>query len=112
MPRIRITKSADQNKVAGSINGKRFCVPVDDNFHPIAKELLPALDDSDVQYEIEQPGPEKAPAGGADGLGGSAAPPTDPLDHDKDGKKGGSKKGAKSTRAKGAAKKKAAKKAK
>lgn len=36
-----------------------------------------------------------------------AGPATDPLDHDGDGKKGGSEKGAKSTRSKGAAKAKA-----
>lgn len=104
--RVRITKSADERKVEGSLNGKRFSVPVDGQFHTIAANLLPALDDSDVKYEIEQPEP-KAPAGGAGGLGGSAAPPN-PLDHDGNGRKGGSKKGRLSTRAKGAARKAAA----
>lgn len=101
---IRITSAADDRKVAGSLNGRKFCVPNDGNFHPIREDLLPALDDSEVQYEISQPEPAKAPAGGAGGLGGSTAPPS-PLDHDGDGKKGGSKKGAQSTRRKGAAKK-------
>lgn len=72
---IRITNAADDKKVAGSLNGRKFCVPRDGEFHQIREDLLPALDDSDVQYEIGQPEPAKAPAGGAGGLGGSAAPP-------------------------------------
>lgn len=72
---VRIISAADDRKVAGSLNGRKFNVPHDGNFHPIREDLLPALDDSAVQYEIGQPEPAKAPAGAAGGLGGSAAAP-------------------------------------
>lgn len=74
---VKITKSADQNKVGGSLNGRPFRIPVDGEFHPISEDLLPALDHSDVDYEIGQPAP-KAPAGAAAGHGGQAAAPSKP----------------------------------
>lgn len=107
MPHIKITKAADDQAVRVSVQGHRLTIPRDGNFHDVDDRFLPALDDSDVEYEVA---PAKAGAGGAAGLGGVAAPPNDPLDHDGDGRRGGSRKGAQSTRAKGAAKKRATKK--
>lgn len=102
MPQIRITKAADDQAVTVTLHGASITIPRDGAFHDVDKRFLPVLDDSSVEYEIA-PAKKKAGAGGAAGLGGDAAPPH-PLDHDGDGKKGGSKKGAASTRAKGAKK--------
>lgn len=105
MPHIKITKAADDQAVRVSVQGHRLTIPRDGNFHEVDDRFLPALDDSDVEYEVA---PAKAGAGGAAGLGGVAAPPNDPLDHDGKAGPGGSVKGYHSTAAKGARRKKAA----
>ena len=128
MTRVRILKAAEQHHLPVSNLNVSADIPIDDKFHEIPDELLGALENSSVEFEIEEsddtPAGEienadatggTAAAGDAAELGGSAASPPsqpDPLDHDKDGAKGGSEKGAASTRAKGAAKKKATAKAK
>jgi hypothetical protein len=87
MARIRITKSAEQNSVFVSNTSVSAHVPIDGDFHDIHDDLLPVLDDSAVEYEVEATAPavpkQKRPAaktgarraGGAAALGGSAAPP-------------------------------------
>jgi hypothetical protein len=52
-------------------------IPIDGDFHEIHDDLLPVLNDSSVEFEIENADATSgtAAAGGAAGLGGSAAPP-------------------------------------
>lgn len=82
MPRIRITKANELNHLPVRNGSQSADIPLDGEFHEIHEDLLPVLDDSAVEYEIE---PEHeienadatgghAAAEGAAGLGGSAAP--------------------------------------
>jgi hypothetical protein len=82
MSRIRITKANEQNSLRVSNTVEHADIPIDGNFHEIHDDLLPVLDDSAVEYEIEN---AEAPSGSAAaedaaGLGGSAAssPPKAP----------------------------------
>lgn len=107
MTRVRIIKADDDHNLFVCNTRQSADIPIDGQFHDIHDDLIPVLEDSAVEFEIENAaagGEKTAAAGGAAGLGGSAAP-LSPLDHDGDGKKGGSKRGAASTRAKGATKK-------
>jgi hypothetical protein len=94
MARIRILKCNEVQELPVSNGSQSAVIPVDGKFHRIADELLGALGDSSVEFEIEAPrvkakaAPkaaskkrraakrERAPAGAAAGLGGSAAAPS------------------------------------
>jgi hypothetical protein len=78
MTRIKITKSNEVHELPVVCGSKSAMVPIDGDFHEIDADLLPALDDSSVEYEIENADAARevaADAGGAAGLGGSTAPP-------------------------------------
>jgi hypothetical protein len=69
-----------------------------DQAEPADEEAEIALADARAAVQAEEPAQEPEQAAVAE------APRADPLDHDGDGKRGGSRKGAASTRAKGARK--------
>jgi hypothetical protein len=77
MGRIKILKSAEQHHLPISNGVQSADIPVDGEFHEIHDDLLPVLEDSSVEFEIENADVPSgsAAAGDAAGLGGSAAPP-------------------------------------
>jgi hypothetical protein len=78
MTRIKFTNSNEVHELPVVCGSKSATIPVDGEFHEIDADLLPALDDSSVEYEIENADAAReiaADAGGAAGMGGSTAPP-------------------------------------
>ena len=82
MARIKITKAAENNSVRVSNTSISADVPIDGQFHDIHDDLVPVLENSAVEFEVE-PSEKRssakrksAAAGGAAGLGGSAASPS------------------------------------
>jgi hypothetical protein len=76
MPRIRITKANELNHLPVTNGVQSADIPLDGEFHEIHEDLLGVLDDSSVEYELEN---ADAPSGsaaaeGAPGLGGQGAP--------------------------------------
>lgn len=93
MRKIVITDERHSRSVPVAHNGRITHIPVGKPFEA-SDEVLDALTSSSILFSVED----------GDGSASGVAEPS-PLDHDGDGRKGGSKRGAASTRAKGAAKK-------
>jgi hypothetical protein len=76
MTRIRILSAAEDHEVHVSNNSQHALIPRDGGFHEVHDDLLPVLEDSAVEFEIENADATggDAAAAGAAGLGGSAAP--------------------------------------
>lgn len=62
MTRVKITKANEANELHVDCNGQSAVIPIDGEFHDIHPDLLPALEDSAAEFEIEaKAAPAKAP---------------------------------------------------
>lgn len=72
MPRIKITKAAEQNHLPITNTVVSADIPIDGCFHEIHPDLIPVLTDSGVEFEVEDDEPAAAPTGNAGAARGSS----------------------------------------
>lgn len=67
MAQVLILAAAAQHAVCLCVNGREHEIPFDGEFHPLDDELVPALRDSDVKFELRDYNENAAEAGGEAG---------------------------------------------